>query len=89
MPASTIRAVRLFHRKSLESMAEMFGISVRTVHRWEERGVDPRNVPRDPQARVPDWRAKLLIWMVRRYELTGVTDNRKKQGESGVPPPQS
>jgi hypothetical protein len=77
--AETVRAVRLFHRHSQESFAELFHVSLRTVYRWEKGGVDPSAMPTTDNANPPDWRARLLLWMLDRYESTGVSDNRKKE----------
>jgi hypothetical protein len=73
VPASTIHAVRLFHRLSVEGLAICFDVTPRTVFRWEERGVDPALLE-------PGWRRELLLWLLERFERTGVTDNRKKEG---------
>jgi hypothetical protein len=78
VPAATIRAMRIFHRLSLEGMAIAFDVTLRTVYRWEKGGVDPSTMAVDPHGAPPDWRAKLLLWMLDRYESTGVSDNRKK-----------
>lgn len=83
VPASTIRAVRRFHGLDQAAMAVAFQVSVRTVIRWEQKGVDPNNLqqgggPAAISARDPEWRKKLLFWMLRRYELTASPDNQKK-----------
>lgn len=82
VPASTIRRMRLFHSLEREELAAMFKVSVRTVFRWERDGVDPATLQLDPDAHPnsgPDWRRKLLFFMLERLEATPVTDNRKKE----------
>jgi hypothetical protein len=77
VPASTIRAIRRFHALDQAGLADAFQVSVRTVIRWEQKGVAPALLPQDgPPVRDPEWRKKLLIWMIRRYELTASPDNR-------------
>jgi hypothetical protein len=78
VPASTIRAIRRFHALDQAGLAHAFQVSVRTVIRWEQKGVDPDNLPLGEGARDPKWRKKLLFWMLRRYELTASPDNRKE-----------
>lgn len=83
IPAATIRRLRAFHNVQREELAAMFEVSVRTVFRWEEGGVDPAALPLDPDAHPnagPEWRRKLLFWMLDRFEKTGVSDTRKKEG---------
>jgi len=60
----------------------MFKVSLRTVFRWERSGLDPEALQLDPYAHPnsgPDWRRKLLFFMLDRLERTGVTDTRKKE----------
>ncbi len=79
--AETVRLVRIFHRLDRTDLAATFGVSVRTVFRWERDGVDPGALQLDPGARSgPDWRRKLMIWMVERYRDAAVSDTRKKEG---------
>ena len=87
MPASTIRALQLFfmHNLSLsgtarQRMAWVFQVHERTVMRWEERGAVPNSLPIEPDANPPDWRRKLLFWLIEQYEKTAVTDNRPQEG---------
>lgn len=83
MPASTIRRVRVFHGWDVPTMAETFKVSERTVFRWEELGVNPDNLPLDREAHPqsgPDWRRKLLKFLLARLEGVSVTDNRPKEG---------
>jgi len=90
VPASTIRRMRLFHALEVPDLAQMFRVSERTVFRWEERGVVPESLPRDPNAHPasgPDWRRKLLIFMLGRLNGPPVTDNRKKEGPCPDPVP--
>ena len=83
MPASTIRALKLFFGYTRAGMADLFRVHKRTVLRWEQRGALPSSLPLDPTAvRDPDWRCNLLLWLVDQYEKRGVSDNRKKE-----PPP--
>ena len=49
-----------------------FDVTERTVFRWEQRGVDPNLLE-------PEWRRKLLLWLLERFEKTGVSDTRKKE----------
>lgn len=82
VPAETIRLCRRFHRLTPEAMARCFQVSLRTIQRWEASGVDPRSLPADPYAHPksgPDWRAKLLIFLLSRYQATGVGDNRGRE----------
>ena len=72
VPASTIRAVRLFHRLSVAAFAGAFQVTARTIFRWEKDGVDLNAID-------PEWRRKLLIWMLERYRATSVSDNRSIQ----------
>jgi len=45
--------------------------------------IHPDLLPEDPASKAgPKWRKVLLLWMLRRFELTGSPDNLKKQGES-------
>jgi transcriptional regulator with XRE-family HTH domain len=82
VPADTIRGMRIFHRLSREGLATLFQVSPRTVYRWEEKGAVPNALPLEELAKVDrEWRRKLLIWMVERYEAAAVTDNRKKEGD--------
>jgi len=61
----------------------LFQLSLRTIYRWESRGVNPSSLPLDPKAtKDASWRRNLLIWMLERYKATGVSDTRKKRGES-------
>lgn len=87
MPASTIRAVRRFHALDQAGLAHAFQVSVRTVIRWEQKGVDPNLLPLDEAATRPKWRQDLLFWMLGRYQATASPDNRKQEGESHAPPP--
>ena len=80
VPAETIRRLRLFYRLEREAFAEMFRVSVRTVFRWERDGVDPDALQLDPSAHPssgPEWRRKLLIWLIENFQKSGVTDNRR------------
>lgn len=82
VPASTIRRLRLFHAWDVPTMAIAFKVSERTVFRWEERGLVPESLPLDPQAHPasgPDWRRKLLVFMLGRLDGASVTDTRKKE----------
>jgi hypothetical protein len=81
IPAQTIRHLRLFYSHDHPRLAELFQVAVRTIYRWEERGVLLSALPIQPGAIPPDWRRALLLWMLDRYEKTAVTDTRKK-GES-------
>ena len=78
VPASTVRAMRRFHALDQVGLASAFQVSVRTVIRWEQRGVDPALLPQDVPARDPKWREKLLFWMLERYRATGSPDNRQE-----------
>ena len=81
--ASTIRRMRTFHYLTHRDLAAMFRVSERTVFRWEKRGVDPDGLEPDPHAHPasgPDWRRKLLIFMLDRLNGAGVSDNRKQEG---------
>lgn len=78
MPASTIRAIRRFHALDQEGLAAAFQVSVRTVIRWEQKGVDPDLLP--PGDADPEWRKKLLFWMRDRLNGTGSPDTRPKEG---------
>ena len=85
VPASTVRAVRIFHGFTREDFADVFEVTLRTVFRWERDGVDPMSLQLDPNAHPnagPEWRRKYLIWLLDRYEQLRVTDNRKQQGKS-------
>ena len=84
VPASTIRALQLFfgHIWALsgtprQRMAWVFQVHERTVSRWEERGVLPAALPIDPDHSPPDWRRKLLFWLIDQMEKTAVSDTRK------------
>jgi hypothetical protein len=82
VPASTISRIRLFHALERDQLALMFKVSVRTVFRWERDGVDPEALQLDPDAHPnsgPDWRRKLLFFMLDRLNGTSVTDTRKKE----------
>jgi hypothetical protein len=82
VPASTIRRLRLLHALEREDLAAMFKVSLRTVFRWERSGLDPEALQPDPDAHPnsgPDWRRKLLFFMLERLERTAVTDTRKKE----------
>lgn len=71
-------------------MAATFKVTERTVFRWERLGVNPETLPLDPNAHPdsgPDWRRKLLIFMLERLEAARVTDNRKKEGPCPDPAP--
>lgn len=74
-----VRLVRLFHGRRQEEFAEAFGVSVRTVIRWEQLGIDPAKLPRDLCAADQEWRGKLLVWMLARYLASGSPDTRKKE----------
>lgn len=83
--ASTIRCMRTFHYLTHRDLAAMFRVSERTVFRWEKRGLDPEDLEPDPEAHPasgPDWRRKLLIFMLDRLETAPVTDTRKKKDAS-------
>jgi hypothetical protein len=83
VPAPTIRRLRLFHALEREELAAMFKVSLRTVFRWERSGLDPEALQLDPGAHPssgPDWRRKLLFFMLDRLERTGVTDTRQQEG---------
>jgi transcriptional regulator with XRE-family HTH domain len=81
VPAAIIRAVRIFHGFSRDQFAEVFQVSLRTVFRWESDGVDPASLQLDPGARSgPEWRRQYMFWLLERYEATGVSDTRKKEG---------
>jgi transcriptional regulator with XRE-family HTH domain len=75
--------MRIFHSWTREDLAEAMRVSVRTVFRWERDGVDPATLQLDPGAKSgPEWRRNLLMWLLDRLEAPGVSDTRKKQGES-------
>lgn len=74
-----MRAVRLFHAQDQAGMAHTFNVSVRTVIRWEQRGVIPALLPIDRASKQPKWREKLLFWMLARYRLTASPDTRKTE----------
>jgi transcriptional regulator with XRE-family HTH domain len=83
IPAQTIRRLRAFHNFSREAFADVFKVTLRTVFRWERDGVDPASLQLDADAiSGPEWRRKYMNWLLERYEAPGVTDTRKKQGES-------
>jgi hypothetical protein len=85
VPAETIRRLRLFHALERPELAAMFKVSERTVFRWEERGLDPAALQDDPTAHPssgPDWRRKLLFFMLDRLNGVVVTDTRPKEGNS-------
>lgn len=85
VPASTIREIRRFHAWDIPTMAIAFKVSERTVFRWERSGLDPEALQPDPDAHPnsgPDWRRKLLFFMLDRLNGASVTDTRKQQGES-------
>lgn len=80
--ASTVRAIRLYHGWSPELMAQTFKLEVRTIYRWQYYGVCIENIKLDPEAHPasgPQWRRKLLIFLLDRYEKTAVTDNRQTE----------
>jgi hypothetical protein len=82
VPASTIRRVRVFHGWDVPTMAATFKVSERTVFRWERLGVNPQTLPLDRNAHPasgPEWRRKLLIFLLERLEAARVTDNRPKE----------
>jgi len=71
--------MRVFHHLEPEALADMFRVSTRTVFRWEERGINPAALALDPTAHPasgPDWRRKLLFFMLNRLETAAVSDNR-------------
>lgn len=80
LAGSLVRAVRLFHGRQQKDMAAAFRVSERTVIRWEQEGIDPSKLPRDRGAGDPEWRSKLLIWLLARYLASGSPDTRKKEG---------
>lgn len=80
LAGSLVRAVRLFHGRQQTDFADAFRVSVRTVIRWEQRGIDPAKLPVDSGAADPDWRSKLLIWLLARYLASSSPDTRKKEG---------
>lgn len=83
IPANIIRAVRRFHSLDQVALAEAFQVAVRTVIRWEQRGMHPDLLPEDPGAKAgPKWRKTLWFWMHGRYCATASPDNTKNQGES-------
>lgn len=84
VPASTIRRLQYLLTQNLtlsgtprQRMAWVFQVHERTVLRWEQRGAVPDSLPVDPDAQPPDWRRKLLFWLIEHAEKLGVTDNRK------------
>ena len=79
VPASTIRAIRRFHALDQQQFAECFQVAVRTVIRWEQKGIDPALLD-------GKWRKDLLFWMLGRYERAGSPDNRPKEGIDHVSP---
>lgn len=79
MPASTIRAVRRFHALDQAGLAAAFQVSVRTVIRWEQKGIDPDNLIQAGRPD-PEWRKKLLFWLIGRLNGTASPDNRPKEG---------
>lgn len=88
VPASTIRCLQRFYGYTRAQMADLFQVHERTVLRWEQRGALPASLPIDPTAtHDPDWRPKLLLWLVDLYEKRGVSDNRKKEGPCPDPAP--
>lgn len=87
IPAATVRAVRQFHGFDVPTMAETFKVTERSVFRWEKLGVHPDSLPRDPAAHPssgPDWRSKLLKFMLGRLEAVRVTDNTKKGDQTCI-----
>lgn len=63
-------------------MAATFKVTERTVFRWERLGVNPATLPLDHDAHPasgPEWRRKLLIFMLGRLNATSVTDNRPEE----------
>ena len=78
--------MRVFHGWDRDTMALCFKVSTRTVFRWERDGLDPDSLALDPNAHPnsgPDWRRKLLNFLLERFDSTAVTDSRKK--EDGTP----
>lgn len=73
-----MRAVRLFHALDQAGLADSFKVSVRTVIRWEQRGIDPELLPIDHTAKQPKWRKLLILWLLARYRRTASPDTRKK-----------
>lgn len=68
MPAATIRAIRRFHEFTRDEFADVFGVDVRTIFRWEKEGVDPNALALDPGAvSGPEWRRKYMNWLLGRY----------------------
>lgn len=82
IPAQTIRRLRLFYSHSQPQLAEVFQVSLRTIYRWESGGLVLAALKIDPAGNPPDWRKKLLLWMLDRYEKTAVTDTRKQEAQS-------
>ena len=81
VPGDTIRRVRLFHNLTRAEFAQSFGVTERTVFRWERDGVEPDALQLDPGARSgPEWRRKYMNWLLDRYEAAHVSDSRKKEG---------
>jgi hypothetical protein len=79
LPGDLVRAVRLFHALDQAGLAESFQVSVRTVIRWEQRGIDPELLPVDQGAKQPKWRKLLILWMLARYRRTASPDTRKTE----------
>lgn len=78
IPAATIRAIRRFHAADQETLAAAFQVSSRTIIRWEQNGVHPDLLPLDPRSKTRDWRKKLLLWMLARFERAASPDNRQE-----------
>jgi len=66
VPASTIRRVRQLHNLDQAGFAACFRVSVRSVIRWEQRGLDPADLPTDSELDGPEWRRGLLDWFLSR-----------------------
>jgi len=71
VPAATVRAIRSFFKLGQETFAECFQVSERTVIRWEQRGIDPALLG-------PEWRKKLLFWMLGHLQPTPSPDSPKE-----------
>jgi len=79
LPGELVRAVRLFHALDQAGLAKSFQVSVRTVIRWEQRGIDPELLPVDQGAKQPKWRKLLILWLLARYRRTASPDTRKME----------
>jgi len=75
VPARTIRLIRRLHKLDQEGFAAGFGVSTRTVIRWEQNGLDPAQLPTSAEIDGPDWRKRLLAWYLQRYHAALSADS--------------